>query len=144
MPVRASSSQAALIVKERDGNRPNPVVLPVRMRSSTRAWQRCRTSRNWIEPPPCGVGGEDLVAHPVDRVEQRQLRAGVRAFPAADQPGGRKRGQHAGVEVVGEFDQFRAVAQAAVAVERRHPIMHLQSSCSGACQIARPSSPACG
>jgi hypothetical protein len=36
MPVRASCSQAWLMAKTRDGNRPKPVSLPVRMRSSTR------------------------------------------------------------------------------------------------------------
>ena len=87
MAVRASSSQAALIANCRDGNRPKPVSLPLRMRSSTRAWPRWRTSRYWMEPPPDrGVGGEDLVAQAVDGVEQVQLRAGVRAFPAHDQP----------------------------------------------------------
>jgi hypothetical protein len=45
MPVRASSSHALLIANWQDGNRPKPVVLPVRIRSSTRAWQRRRTSR---------------------------------------------------------------------------------------------------
>ncbi len=44
-------------------------------------------------------------------------------FPAADQPGaGRERGQHAGVEMVGELDDSGAVTQAAVAVERGHPV----------------------
>jgi len=34
------------MVKLREGNRPTPVVFAVRIRSSTRAWARCRASRN--------------------------------------------------------------------------------------------------
>lgn len=37
--------------KSREGKRPKPVVLPHRMRSSTVACPRWRTSRNWAEPP---------------------------------------------------------------------------------------------
>ena len=125
MPVRASSSHAWLIVKVRDGKPaeaggltgadavldPGVAAVPDLQELNRAATYRC-------------VGGEDVVTHPVDLVEQRQLRTGVRAFPGADQPGaGRKRGQHARDEVVGELDEFRAVAQAAVAVQRRHPAL---------------------
>jgi hypothetical protein len=37
MPVRASCSHAWLMVNTRDGNRPKPVFLPVRILSSTLA-----------------------------------------------------------------------------------------------------------
>ena len=55
MPVRASCSQAWLIAKTRDGNRPKPVSFPVKMRSSTLACARWRASRYWIDPLPGGV-----------------------------------------------------------------------------------------
>ena len=44
--MAVSSSQAALIAKCREGKRPRPESLACRMRSSTRAWARCRASRN--------------------------------------------------------------------------------------------------
>ena len=51
-----------LMLNWRDGNRPKPVSLPQRIRSSTRAWARWRASRNWIDRAGvAGVGGEDLV-----------------------------------------------------------------------------------
>src|SRR5215207_1711495 len=42
----ASCSQAWLMVYSRDGNRPRPVSLAALIRSSTRAWARCRASKN--------------------------------------------------------------------------------------------------
>jgi hypothetical protein len=39
----------------RDGKRPNPLSLPVRMRSSTRAWARWRNSSSWTEHAPRGL-----------------------------------------------------------------------------------------
>lgn len=43
-------SQAELIAKVRDGKWFRPVSLAVRMRSSTRAWARCRASRKASYP----------------------------------------------------------------------------------------------
>ncbi|KOG11102.1 hypothetical protein ADK35_37460 [Streptomyces viridochromogenes] len=71
--VRDSSSQAALIWKWREGKRPKPVVLPQRMRSSTRACALWRTSRCCREPGAFVVRG--------------QLGAGVRALAPDDDPG---------------------------------------------------------
>ena len=110
------------MAKTRDGNRPKPVSLPVRMRSSTRAWPRWRASRYWIEPLVAGrgVGGDDLVAHAFDGVEQRQLGAGVRAFAADDEPGA---GRVAVVgDQAGEFADLGAVAGVAVGVEGGDPV----------------------
>ena len=44
-----------VIVICRDGNRPRPVSLATRMRSSTRAWARCPASRKPSWPPSCGA-----------------------------------------------------------------------------------------
>lgn len=44
-----------LIANTRDGKRPKPESLLVRTRSSTRAWARCRASRNCRDPWPGGV-----------------------------------------------------------------------------------------
>jgi len=38
-----------------------------------------------LPPPTGGVGGDDLVAWALDGVEQVELSAGVRLFPAHDQ-----------------------------------------------------------
>jgi hypothetical protein len=46
---------AALMANRRDGNRPNPLSFPVRIRSSTRAWPRWRSSSSCSEQRPHGV-----------------------------------------------------------------------------------------
>jgi hypothetical protein len=65
-----------------------------------------------------GVGGHDLVAHALDGVEQGQLRAGVRAFAAHDEPGAAwVAGQHAGGQQAGDLADLGAVAWLAVGVD---------------------------
>ena len=129
------------MAKTRDGNRPKPVSLPQRMRSSTRAWPRWRASRNWIEPlPGRGVGGEHLVAHAFDGVEQGQLRAGVRAFAADDEPGA---GRVAVVgDQAGQFADLGAGAGFAVGVEGGNPVagrcLAVRMACRTGSVIATP------
>ena len=66
-----------------------------------------------------GVGGEGLVAPAVGLLEQRQLGAGVRPFPADDDPHpGRPAAQ---VEQAGDLGDVGAVADLAVGVDRRRP-----------------------
>ena len=68
------------------------VSFATRMRSSTRAWRRCRSSRSarWrCGPAMCGVGEEPGDVQAVG-VGGAQLRAGVWAFFAQDQPGARR------------------------------------------------------
>ena len=55
-----------------------------------------------------GVGGHDLVAHAFDGVEQGQLRAGVRAFAAHDEPGAF--GVAVGGDEAGDLADFGPVA----------------------------------
>jgi hypothetical protein len=85
MPVSASSSQAALTAKNRDGNRPKPVSFAgadaafdagavVGLQVPDRAFAE------W------SLGGHDLVAQALDGVEQPQLGAGMRLSPAHDEP----------------------------------------------------------
>jgi hypothetical protein len=84
--ARATSCrQNLLILNSGDGNRPRLVSLAVLMRSWTRASARCRASRN-PSCPAAVFGGEGLVAPTVSFLQQRQLGAGVRPFPADDDP----------------------------------------------------------
>ena len=73
------------MAKTRDGNRPKPVFLPhadAVLDAGVGAVAYFQVlddaAAGW------GVGGDDLVTHAFDGVEQRQLRAGVRSFPAHD------------------------------------------------------------
>ena len=72
----------------RDGKRPKPVSLP---RADAVLDPGVGAVAGFQELDRAaaggGVGGEDLVAHAFDGVEQGQLRAGVRAFAAHDEPG---------------------------------------------------------
>src|SRR3954452_2457875 len=49
--IWVSISRVWLIANSLDGKRPSPVSLACRIRSSTRAWARCRASRNANWPP---------------------------------------------------------------------------------------------
>ncbi len=70
--------------------------------------------------PGWGVGGHHLVAHALDGVEQRQLRAGVRPFAAHDEPGAvRVAGQQVGGEQAGDLADLGPVAQLTVSIQRR-------------------------
>ena len=100
------------MANRRDGNRPKPVSLPVRMRSSTRAWPRWRSFQQLHRAAAeRGVGDEHLVAQAFDGVEQAQLGAGVGPFPAHDHPGAVGVGGQ--VDQVGELGDLGAVAQVA-------------------------------
>src|SRR5205814_6722917 len=70
-----------------------------------------------------GVGGHDLVAHAFDGVEQGQLRAGVRAFAAHDEPGALR--VYSGGGQAGDFADFGAVAEFTVGVDRGDPVSGL-------------------
>ena len=70
-----------------------------------------------------GVGGHDLVAHAFDGVEQGQLRAGVRAFAAHDEPGALRVSSGGGQ--AGDFADFGAVAEFTVGVDRGDPVSGL-------------------
>ena len=65
--------------------------------------------------PGWGVGGHHLVAHAFDGVEQRQLRAGVRAFAAHDEPGADR--EPLVRDEAGQFADLGAVAGFPVVVE---------------------------
>jgi hypothetical protein len=68
-----------------------------------------------------GVGGDDLVSHAVDGVEQPQLGAGVWSFAAGDQPcSGR---ETAGVDQAGDLADFGAVTVAcSIYAHQRHAV----------------------
>lgn len=72
--------------------------------------------------PDRGVGGDDLMAQALNGVEQVQLRTGVWAFPAHDQPGSRREPvQNRRCDEVGDLDDLGAVAQVPIGLQRRDP-----------------------
>ena len=74
------------MANSRDGNRPMPASFACRIRSSTRAWARCRASRNETWPPvAAGVLVATVAGHRW-RLEQRQGGAGVGVLPSDDDP----------------------------------------------------------
>jgi len=82
--------------------------LPLRIRSSTRACWRCRTSGliGDVIAAARGVGEQALKAVPVD-VGEPVLRSGVRPFAAADHP--RPCWPGAQVQQLGELDDLTVV-----------------------------------
>ena len=81
--VSVQAGEAWLIANRLEGNRPRPVSLPHRMRSSTRAWLRCLASSQACCPRAVSVA-EAGVAPAVAFFDQVQLGAGVRSFAAHD------------------------------------------------------------
>jgi hypothetical protein len=120
IPIRASSSHAVLIANSRDGNRPNGVlpgpdpVLDPGVRPVTQLEELQGPAAAW------GVGDEHLMTQPGDGVEQRQLRAGVGAFPAHDHAGAT--GVASPVNEVGDLGELGSVAQGAVGLDRVDPV----------------------
>src|SRR5215212_8550715 len=111
-------SQAWLMAYSRDGNRPRPVSLAALIRSSTRAWARCRASKN-ANCPARVLVGEGLVAPTVSLLQRRQLRAGVGTFPADDDPHpGRPASQ---IQQPGDLGDLSALADLTVSGDRRRP-----------------------
>ena len=77
-----------------------------------------------------------LVAPAVDGVEQGQLRAGVRAFAAHDEPGAVR--ESVGGHEAGEFADLGAVAQVTVDIEGGDPVVGLLDGVADSSVIATP------
>ena len=82
----AISSQTWLAAASWNGRLRSPVSLAARMRSSTRAWRRWRSSR-WRPASVAAAAGEKPGDPVPVGVGEPQLRARMGAFLAQDQPG---------------------------------------------------------
>lgn len=123
-PVRASSSQAALIWKWREGQAGGLAAADAVLDAGVCAMADLQVLQGALAVG--GVGEEDLVAHAFVQVEQRQLGTGVRGFTPDDDPGPvRVAGQ---VGHAGQLGDFRALAQGAVLFECGMPDLLGQGS----------------
>ena len=98
----------------------SPVSLSPRMRSSARARSRCRTSRSGTARR--GVGGECGDPPAVD-VGDLQLRAGMGAFAADEDPGAGRPPEERRGHQPGEFGDLGALAGSPVGVQRGPPAL---------------------
>jgi hypothetical protein len=91
-PVRSAArpttvNHAVLMAYSREGNRPRPMSLATRIRSSTRAWARCRASFTHVtvsaeRDRPRALGDQrDRVSHSFGDREPHRIRNGVAPPP---------------------------------------------------------------
>jgi len=111
------SSQTRFWAASWNGRLRSPVSLPARIRSSTRAWRRCRSSRSASCPP--GVFGEKPGDPVAVQVGDTELRARMWAFLPQHQSDTGRPGRH--ISQSGHLGHPRSVAGSSVGVVGRCP-----------------------